>query len=388
MHETFRSLGRRLLALAVTTVLGVWLVWSPAPADEPKPKSPPSIKERVGAKDGSSDPEFIRRAYLDVTGVLPTPEEVAKFVADKDPGKRQKLIDQLLSKKWGPLEDMLAQAMKNNPDILVAESKVREAEAKLTRTRLQVMQNIVALRHSIDAQKTAVKEAEVRYGRMKQLQGSAAVSAQVVEEAEQTLVREKAKLTALEAGLPYLLGQGPGRSLAFTPDGKLVDSIWIDMGNPRDTMLRHWQNYFHPLVLDDNQGPARKLEGTISEKIRKARDKQVTLDYKNKPAQEVLEDLLRKIEGVPFRVVVKVRDQPIDLQFKEPLSLAAALQAWQDLAGGNDVRFVVRDYGILVTYNTLLPEGATQLNDFWKEPPRLRIKFPYSPVSPDAEPKK
>jgi hypothetical protein len=45
-----------------------------------------------------TDAEFIRRAYLDATGTLPTPDEVAKFVSDKWPDKRAKLIDALLEK--------------------------------------------------------------------------------------------------------------------------------------------------------------------------------------------------------------------------------------------------------------------------------------------------
>jgi hypothetical protein len=45
-----------------------------------------------------TDTEFIRRAYLDATGTLPTPEEVAKFVSDKSPDRRGKLIDALLDK--------------------------------------------------------------------------------------------------------------------------------------------------------------------------------------------------------------------------------------------------------------------------------------------------
>ncbi len=45
-----------------------------------------------------NDSEFIRRAYLDAAGILPTPEEVQKFLADKDPKKRSLLIDELLKR--------------------------------------------------------------------------------------------------------------------------------------------------------------------------------------------------------------------------------------------------------------------------------------------------
>src|SRR5205823_10488997 len=42
------------------------------------------------------------------------------------------------------LEEMLTNALKDNPDIRVAEAKVREAEAELNRTRLQVTQKVLA----------------------------------------------------------------------------------------------------------------------------------------------------------------------------------------------------------------------------------------------------
>ena len=44
----------------------------------------------------SSDEEFLRRLCLDVTGTLPPPERVREFLADKDPQKREKLIEVLL----------------------------------------------------------------------------------------------------------------------------------------------------------------------------------------------------------------------------------------------------------------------------------------------------
>lgn len=46
----------------------------------------------------SADAEFIRRAYLDAAGILPTPDELSKFLADKSADKREKLIDALLER--------------------------------------------------------------------------------------------------------------------------------------------------------------------------------------------------------------------------------------------------------------------------------------------------
>ena len=43
------------------------------------------------------DEEFARRAWLDATGRIPQPEELLAFAADRDPQKRDKLIDKLTS---------------------------------------------------------------------------------------------------------------------------------------------------------------------------------------------------------------------------------------------------------------------------------------------------
>lgn len=48
--------------------------------------------------DLSSDAEFLRRAYLDVVGVLPTIEESLEFFGSNDPQKRVTLIDRLLER--------------------------------------------------------------------------------------------------------------------------------------------------------------------------------------------------------------------------------------------------------------------------------------------------
>ncbi len=46
-----------------------------------------------------TDNEFIRRLTIDITGLLPTEEEVTRFVADPAPDKREALVDQLLQRK-------------------------------------------------------------------------------------------------------------------------------------------------------------------------------------------------------------------------------------------------------------------------------------------------
>src|SRR3990172_6595460 len=47
----------------------------------------------------SSDEEFFRRAHIDLTGRIPHDDDLRAFLASSDPGKRDKLVDQLTKSK-------------------------------------------------------------------------------------------------------------------------------------------------------------------------------------------------------------------------------------------------------------------------------------------------
>ncbi|MGH9626886.1 MAG: DUF1549 domain-containing protein, partial [Bryobacteraceae bacterium] len=81
----------------------------------------------IAPSEMADDATFIRRAYLDAAGILPTSEEVELFLADKTPGKRQKMIDRLLEReefvdywayKWSDL--MLVSSRKLRPSSMWA----------------------------------------------------------------------------------------------------------------------------------------------------------------------------------------------------------------------------------------------------------------------------
>src|SRR5689334_21333397 len=55
------------------------------------------VSDGVDAAPLTTDSEFVRRIYLDLTGRVPTFEQVKAFVADTSPTKRDKLIDTLLA---------------------------------------------------------------------------------------------------------------------------------------------------------------------------------------------------------------------------------------------------------------------------------------------------
>ena len=54
---------------------------------------------RIVPSEICSDEVFIRRVYLDVVGLLPTAEELSRFLDDPNPEKREALVDELLERK-------------------------------------------------------------------------------------------------------------------------------------------------------------------------------------------------------------------------------------------------------------------------------------------------
>ena len=63
-------------------------------------------KENLRPSPEADRATLVRRLYFDLTGLPPTPKEVAQFAADKSPDAYSKLIDQLLNsphygERWG-----------------------------------------------------------------------------------------------------------------------------------------------------------------------------------------------------------------------------------------------------------------------------------------------
>jgi hypothetical protein len=76
----------------------------PLPESAPRPPLHPRIDELIEARlngatvaPRSDDAEFLRRVYLDLGGRIPSATEAREFLANSDPGKRERLIDALLT---------------------------------------------------------------------------------------------------------------------------------------------------------------------------------------------------------------------------------------------------------------------------------------------------
>src|SRR5437870_1192044 len=77
-----------------------------ASADKPAGITPAAIDHAIRVEWNSEhvvpaapvdDARFLRRIYLDVAGVIPPPEAVTAFLADRSPDKRAKAVESLLN---------------------------------------------------------------------------------------------------------------------------------------------------------------------------------------------------------------------------------------------------------------------------------------------------
>src|SRR5262249_53132050 len=73
-------------------------VFRDAPRNNPVDQKNLAKLESLGSPPSpdAGDAAFLRRAYLDATGMLPPADVAESFLADTDPAKRAKLVDRLL----------------------------------------------------------------------------------------------------------------------------------------------------------------------------------------------------------------------------------------------------------------------------------------------------
>jgi hypothetical protein len=287
------------------------------------------------------------------------------------------------------LEEMLTRALKDNPDIRVAEAKVREADAELNRTRLLVTQKVIAFHRALEAQKAVVSLGEKELKRFQDLAAKNAISRELLDERQQKLTVAKAKLAEVEAEMPYLLGKPPQPvspyvSMDYWRMAQPAwgnDAYWVGHALPSNVWASPNElTFLQPFYYQDFKNAARVWDinaptparppapGSMAEKIRKALDSPITLNVAQQPLGNVLADIEKLAAGLTFRIG-EYKDRPLanlpvaNLRVQE-LPAVAVLQALEDTFPG--LTFVVREYGILVTWNEKLPPGALRVETFWK----------------------
>jgi len=286
--------------------------------------------------------------------------------------------------KTTALEESLAQALANNPDVRVAEAKVREAEAELNRARMQVMQKVVAQRAAIEARRAELALAEAEFRRFQELRRTNAIAGEELTKTEATLQQAKAALAQAEAELNALLGRVPGDKSEVDPAARR-GLEWIlrqQNANARFQGLG--------VLVPDRQEPLTELgvaallaaggsarvvplpeavRPEMAQRVRKFLNAKVKFERTVETTR--IKDLLEFLQeraGVDVPVLIEnqaaEKHANVHLPIKGELTVAAVVQALEDVQP--ELVLAVRDYGILVTVRDKMPAKAVRLLDFWR----------------------
>jgi hypothetical protein len=327
------------------------------------------------------------------------------------------------------LDELIGQALKGNPDIRVAESKVREAEAELSRTRMKVVSDVTLLSAEIQAAQALVDFATKQYERTAQAYKSGTLAEKVYRESLLALEKAKGDLASKQAKLPYLLGKqvskadhsGVGgllQEFAKTPsDAEFFRRTMLDMSGrlptpaeiqeymkaPEKERRQKWidhllQSHGSPRdsgmvgatgcvrchdkavrVLDTSVIGHWLLANTdspMSDKVRKALDTPIKLVLEKNSVNDALEAVRRHVPGVNVMIRYKSDRRSPGSTSPEPASKTLSADFSAPIPLGGYIQFledelgctfILRDYGIVVVNaDEKLPPGAVRVLDFWK----------------------
>lgn len=220
------------------------------------------------------------------------------------------------------LDEMLDLALRANPDILVAEAKLRQAQAELNQAHLKVAKEVLSAYSQRKMQELTVKTLSEDLENVRKRISVGTASTDEERKAALAEAEAQAVLSAGEGTLRYLLGLGGKLEL---PEGK-------------------------PEAKPEKAEPQRLRRPPIPERFREVLEKPVHLQFENLSLDKIIAQVQAEA-GSDLSFILNPRSDWLALSatmnFAKELPLRTALLAIHDQFG--DFCFVFRDYGILVS---------------------------------------
>jgi len=189
--------------------------------------------------------------------------------------------------------------------------------------------------------------------------------------AQGKLIDAKAKLAALETELPYLLGKQPAihykLHVGVIRYADSPDLSGINLGGGALGVTGRW----YDLAADADGRKPVPIVGPTADRIRAALDKPFSLELKDKELSEVIATVNTAFQKANPGLLLNYNlansrgdvDNIVSIKFDQ-MPFGAVLEWIEDSV--LDYRFVVRDYGLVMTLKDELPPGAPLLREFWK----------------------
>lgn len=241
------------------------------------------------------------------------------------------------------LDELLSQAMDGHPAVLAAKAKVSEARAALGAAQLEVTRQLTAMRTEFEVQEQAVEKAKKQVETLTgELEKAKTANLKDVMDIEAQLTAAKAALEAAEARLNRL-------------------NTDLDQLHALTGRLASQAAPARPEADTEAQKPTEAAGGKMTAVL----SKPVDLDVSDAALPDVIK-ALRTASKAPLVVDAarELGDVHVTLQLKQ-VRLGAVLQAIEDQC--SDVKFAVREYGILATQKEHAREqGFASAVEMWK----------------------
>jgi hypothetical protein len=258
----------------------------------------------------------------------------------------------------------VAAALKNNPDIKVAEAKRLVAEATADQAKLAVTQRVAPTFAKIQAARANVQAAEVDSMRLGNLRNT--ISQAEIERAETRLLVAKAELAVVEAEWKAITGGGA------KTDTEAAQKATVERGIS--------------FLATMQQIPSIPT-GSAADKLRALIDKPIKLDIKAGPFSDIMPEFIKQagLQGITVRyptwASVKILKEPPTVG---PITGEKTLTAWVELLldqfnnPNEPVNIpeslnysppcvaVVREYGLLFVGKNSAPSDSITLSEFAK----------------------
>lgn len=280
------------------------------------------------------------------------------------------------------LEQAIAQALVNHPDMRLVEAELRVAEAKLAQARINVSQKVTEDFHRLEKDRADVEVAKANLEHQSQLFKKQAISQTEMKASQQQLANAKSRLAATENSWKLIMGNPatPTRSsdlpllLSFYGANGITTST-----DPRAAYLR----FNVPPELSINTIPSTNdpAAANILEQLKTHLTVKVKLENQ---AKLNLEQAFKKVtEGAGLKVRVKLpvtenktlyRDVTVlDLEANDfPLHtwlqlIVDEVNNYQGSPAAKRYDLYVREYGLLLTKRELAPPDAITVQDLLKQ---------------------
>jgi hypothetical protein len=226
----------------------------------------------------------------------------------------------------GSLEEMLEVALWSNPDLLVAEAKVRQAQAELNQVRLDVTKQVVGLYNERQSRMNSVAMLKDEVAMTKQMVEAGTLPHEELNKVMRAFMDAEMALSSMDAQIRYALGTGGNPRLARASAGERAEG----------------------------EQPRLAERPPIPEQFREALEKPVEIKFEKVTLRDVVA-AFQEQSGIPFVLQLYTNAQaPVSLSFPKPLPLKTALVALHDdiliplHEKAGRICFIVRDYGICV----------------------------------------